>query len=142
MIDPQVMYLQQLLNGAGYTIASSGPGSPGNETSKFGSLTRDSVRRFQCAKNIVCSGDEYSTGYGFVGNRTRTALLNVASVPSNLTVAAAAPQATPAQNFPSTPSTNTDNTAKIASLEAQIAQYLKLASDLQTQVALLKASGQ
>ena len=38
-IDPQVMVLQQLLNQTGFTLATSGPGSPGNETAKFGALT-------------------------------------------------------------------------------------------------------
>ena len=74
--SPEVIALQEILNRAGYTIAPSGPGSAGNETEYFGALTRDAVRRFQCDKGIVCSGDENSTGYGQVGPRTRGALLN------------------------------------------------------------------
>lgn len=72
--SPQVQALQQLLNSLGFILASSGPGSPGNETTRFGSLTREAVRKFQCAKNIVCDGNENTTGYGFVGRRTRAAL--------------------------------------------------------------------
>ncbi len=75
MSHAQVMALQQILNQKGFTLASSGPGSQGNETLYFGSLTREAVRRFQCAKNIVCSGDESSTGFGLVGPRTRAALM-------------------------------------------------------------------
>lgn len=75
MISPQVLLLQQLLNAEGFTLATSGPGSPGNETTKFGSLTRAAVQKFQCAKNIVCSGNEVTTGYGLVGPHTRAALL-------------------------------------------------------------------
>jgi peptidoglycan hydrolase-like protein with peptidoglycan-binding domain len=45
-----------------------------NNTGYFGVLTRASVRKYQCDKNIVCTGDEASTGYGLVGPRTRAAL--------------------------------------------------------------------
>lgn len=58
---PQVQTLQRILNRIGYVIASSGSGSPGNETTMFGGLTRAAVRRFQCDSGIVCSGDEYTT---------------------------------------------------------------------------------
>jgi len=73
--DSQVRIMQQLLNNAGFTVAKSGPGSPGNETNFFGSLTRAAVQRFQCAKSIVCEGNEATTGYGNVGPRTRAMLL-------------------------------------------------------------------
>lgn len=43
-------------------------------TGYFGYLTRKAVQRFQCKYNIVCSGDEISTGYGIVGPKTRTKL--------------------------------------------------------------------
>ena len=42
----------------------------------FGRLTRDNVRRFQCEKMSICSGDEASTGYGVVGRKTRAAIAN------------------------------------------------------------------
>jgi hypothetical protein len=74
MENPQVLVLQKLLNEKGYQIAPDGPGSPGNETQKFGSLTRVAVKKFQCEKMQICSGDEYSNGYGFVGSKTRVAL--------------------------------------------------------------------
>jgi hypothetical protein len=83
MIHPQVLTLQQILNKNGYTIASDGPGSIGNETTKFGLLTRVAVRNFQCEKRIVCNGDEYTTAYGVVGPRTREALLALASMGSS-----------------------------------------------------------
>lgn len=76
MIHPEVTTLQRLLNAAGYTVAADGPGSPGNETNKFGAFTKVAVKKFQCEKLQVCSGDEYSTGYGYVGARTRAALLS------------------------------------------------------------------
>ncbi|HTK60377.1 MAG TPA: peptidoglycan-binding domain-containing protein [Candidatus Baltobacteraceae bacterium] len=74
MVDAQVKLLQQALNAHGFAVAASGPGSPGNETARFGALTLDAVRRFQCAKNIVCAGAPSTTGYGRVGPRTRAAL--------------------------------------------------------------------
>lgn len=76
MSHPEVVTLQQILNKNGYKIANDGPGSPGNETTMFGNLTRLAVRKFQCDQNIVCTGDEYTTAYGVVGPRTRIALSN------------------------------------------------------------------
>jgi len=71
----QVRTLQQLLNAKGFAVAASGAGSSGNETDYFGALTREAVRRFQCARQIVCEGSERTTGYGRIGPRTRAALL-------------------------------------------------------------------
>ena len=74
MSSPQVLLLQKILNKIGFAVAPSGAGSAGNETSMFGSLTREAVKKFQCAKLAVCSGSESSTGYGRVGPMTRSAL--------------------------------------------------------------------
>jgi hypothetical protein len=74
--DTQVMMLQKKLNASGFAIASSGPGSMGNETDYFGAMTRDAVKKFQCAKGIVCEGTESTTGFGRIGPRTRE-MLNV-----------------------------------------------------------------
>lgn len=74
MRSSQVMTLQKLLNANGFMITASGPGSAGNETEFFGALTREAVKKFQCAKGIVCEGSEATTGYGRVGPRTRDAL--------------------------------------------------------------------
>ena len=46
----------------------------GNNTGFFGQLTRSAVQRYQCDKLQICSGDESSTGYGVVGQRTRAAM--------------------------------------------------------------------
>jgi len=69
----EVKILQEILNQAGFTIADAGPGSAGNETEHFGSLTKDALQKFQCKKGIVCGGDERTTGYGMVGPKTRAA---------------------------------------------------------------------
>ncbi len=75
MQHAQVRTLQQLLNAQGFAVAASGAGAPGQETTLFGALTRAAVQRFQCARQIVCEGNETTTGYGKVGPKTRAALL-------------------------------------------------------------------
>lgn len=59
--------LQIFLNTHGFTVASSGPGSPGNETSFFGGLTRAAVIAYQKAKGIT-------PAVGYFGPLTRGAV--------------------------------------------------------------------
>jgi len=73
--NSQVKFLQQLLNNAGFAVAKSGSGSAGQETTFFGAMTKTAVRKFQCAKKIICQGSEATTGYGAVGPKTRAVLL-------------------------------------------------------------------
>lgn len=49
----EVKMLQEFLNAHGYVISASGAGSPGNETSFFGPLTRAAVMKYQKAKGIT-----------------------------------------------------------------------------------------
>ena len=114
-----VLQVQQMLNKIGFTVASSGPGAAGNETSMFGSLTRLAVRKFQCAKNIACSGDESTTGYGMVNDTTYQALLAAAN-------AAPSAPSTPA------PASTPDKAAQISQIKSQI-------STLQGQIDTLNA---
>lgn len=51
-----VRCLQKFLNGAGYKIAASGVGSPGNETSLFRQLTKDAIAKWQAANGLPASG--------------------------------------------------------------------------------------
>lgn len=62
-----VRVLQKMLNAKGYTIASSGSGSTGNETTYFGPATLAAVVRYQNAKGIT-------PAVGYVGSITRASL--------------------------------------------------------------------
>lgn len=57
--------LQKFLNGKGYTVSSSGPGSVGNESSYFGPATRAALAKYQAANGI-------SPAVGYFGPVTRT----------------------------------------------------------------------
>ncbi|HTE48449.1 MAG TPA: peptidoglycan-binding domain-containing protein, partial [Candidatus Paceibacterota bacterium] len=59
-----VQALQKFLNDHSFPVASAGPGSPGKETSYFGSLTRRALIKFQSANKI-------SPAVGYMGPITR-----------------------------------------------------------------------
>ncbi len=78
-----VMCLQVLLNKSSITqVATAGVGSPGQETSLFGSLSKNAVKRFQetYATEILAPAN-LSSGTGIVGALTRTKL-NALLVPT------------------------------------------------------------
>jgi hypothetical protein len=127
-IDPQVLILQQLLNTAGFTLATSGPGSPGNETDKFGALTYAALKNFQCTEGIACSGSESSNGYGLLNAATRAALAVAVSNSSSSTVTST-----------TTVATDDNDPAEMAELQSRIAALLAIVAQLQSKIASMKA---
>jgi hypothetical protein len=117
-ISPEVKALQIILNNSGYVLTTDGPGSPGQETTKFGALTRVAVRKFQCEKMQICTGDEGTNGYGVVGASTREALLALSNK-------APAPDPTIARS-------ETDGQdAQIETLKKQIAELTAILNSMQ-----------
>jgi hypothetical protein len=56
MIGEEVRIMQQLLNKKGYTLALTGPGSPGNETQYYGPKTLAMIKKFQLANGLIPDG--------------------------------------------------------------------------------------
>jgi peptidoglycan hydrolase-like protein with peptidoglycan-binding domain len=71
-IDSDVKRLQQYLNTHGFILTTYGLGSPGNETKKFGALTKKALIKFQeaHAKDIL-TPIGYKKGTGKFGPMTR-----------------------------------------------------------------------
>lgn len=68
-----VRSLQEYLNAWGFTLANSGAGSPGHETTYYGNLTAAAVRRFQEAHfQEILSPHGYASGTGICGPSTRS----------------------------------------------------------------------
>lgn len=69
-----VKCLQKYLNSAGHQLASSGAGSPGNETTYFGSITKAGVIKWQNANaSTVLAPVGLSVGTGYFGPSSRSA---------------------------------------------------------------------
>lgn len=124
----QVRTLQELLNRAGFVVADSGPGSLGNETIMFGNFTRAAVRKFQCEQHIACGGNEYTTGYGLLGEQTRRALLSYA--------VDAKPMTSTRTTTNVTKNSATSAEKEREALQARINELLRLVAELQKHLAL------
>lgn len=81
-----VKCLQQYLNGKGYKIAASGAGSPGNETTTFGSLTKAAAAKWQAANGV-------SPAMGYFGSISRAKYASSAGAAPVVTTPGATPVA-------------------------------------------------
>jgi|GEM_PF-3134905 len=93
-----VRALQIFLNQNGFIITPSGPGSPGNETTFFGDLTRDAVIKFQKA-NVENIGNNSRSGV--ISGGTLSFLNNIYSAAHALPCIQIPPSVPP--TFPPTP---------------------------------------
>ena len=75
----EVLCLQEGLNDLGFTVAASGPGSPGNETTYFGPETEQALKKFQAAYGI--------TADGYFGTASRVEMTNLFQGESLATIA-------------------------------------------------------
>ena len=66
-LGSEVKALQEFLNAHGYTVATSGAGSAGNETTRFGAATKAALIKYQKAKGITPAA-------GYFGEKTRTSV--------------------------------------------------------------------
>ena len=66
-LGSEVKALQVFLNAHGYTVAQKGPGSSGNETTRFGPATTAALIKYQKAKGIT-------PAVGYFGPKTRAAI--------------------------------------------------------------------
>jgi peptidoglycan hydrolase-like protein with peptidoglycan-binding domain len=79
-----VLALQKLLNQSGTIIAESGPGSPGNETDRFGAKTKKAVIAFQEKnRNEILTPSGLQNGTGYVGRKTRETLIRLINMDKN-----------------------------------------------------------
>ncbi len=99
-----VKCLQQYLNSTGNKVADTGPGSPGNETTFYGSLTKAAVAKWQAANGV-------SPAAGYFGPISRAKY-------SSLVAGAPTPAPTPTPGVPPPPAAVT-GTALTVSVPAQ-----------------------
>ncbi len=112
-----VQQLQIILNQNSATkIALSGPGSPGQESTYFGNLTKQAVIKFQnlYSSKILIPSD-LTTGNGFVGALTRSVLNSLSQVSTNVPAISATTNSLVLTNITTSPVNNQNNSTTTAS---------------------------
>ncbi len=111
-IGEDVRCLQKYLNAEGFTVATEGVGSPGNETNLYREKTKEAVRKWQIAKTL-------SPATGNWGPLSRALYAKLIATPATPAVPAT-PTVTPATPaVPATPAMNTaEKNARTALLSA------------------------
>ena len=116
--NSEVKNLQRALNSLGFTVAQQGPGAKGNETDYYGKATREAVKKFQCKHNIICQGNENTTGWGTLGPKTRAKLNEMTNGQTNREQPKE--QTKQDQAPPSFPPNRQSNASAIAAAQKQI----------------------
>ncbi len=117
---PQVKVMQQMLNFLGSSLSKTGPGSPGNETTFYGNLTKEAIKQFQLKNGIIASAT--SPEGGLVGPKTRKALNDAYLAKYNETSSGSVPALIPSLPTDATALQNLINTlmAQVQALQNQL----------------------
>lgn len=87
MTGEDVRCLQRYLNWSGFFVASSGVGSPGNETAYFGSLTANALARWQNAYTAqVLAPVGLTVGTGYWGPSSFAHYVNLVRIALGVTI--------------------------------------------------------
>lgn len=132
--DAQVVELQKLLNRIGYRLTTNGPGSPGEETNYFGSLTKQALQKFQCDNNIICDGVEYTTGYGMTDAKTRVTLNKEAADTPGQRTSNRVQMQVRSDSDRNSDNTSTNNESERDGMIAQIDELTRRIADLRAQL--------
>jgi hypothetical protein len=104
--ESSVLTLQKFLNTQGFIIAQSGPGSPGSETTVFGTHTYQALMEFQAAHGLPATG--------YLGPLTRATLMGLAGTATTSASSSAAASLTTATSSPVASTATTSATTTLA----------------------------
>ncbi len=126
--NPDVIALQKILNSSPDTVVSSiGPGSPGHESSYFGSKTYAAVKRFQNKyRSDILLPVGLSKPTGAVGPATLKKLRSLSPLQDVVSVPIPLSRPTPQSNIKTDTSTTTAASTQTSALEGYIGKIREL----------------